>query len=155
MRNKIRLSNICKIGCPLTWKVGKSTKKCSFIHYSFHAYDLHVRARPFSKALLKREQEQKLGQNIFEVAIRLSKCASQNGKFYIESKVGIFNIFVVLSNIVCSVKNHTKRSSVLWLSYRFWGILISYCKFVMPKALKWDRVGLCNSIFHKNIHKDT
>ena len=110
MRNKIRLSNICKIGCPLTWKVGKSTKKCSFIHYSFHAYDLHVRARPFSKALLQREQEQKLGQNIFEVAIRLSKCASQNGKFYIESKVGIFNIFFVLSNRVlklgiCRKKN--------------------------------------------------
>ena len=124
MRNKIRLSNICKIGCPLTWKVGKSTKKCSFIHYSFHAYDLHVRARPFSKALLKREQEQKLGQNIFEVAIRLSKCASQNGKYYIESKVGIFNIFFVLSNRVLKLnieKNVNicfKKALISWPEFR-------------------------------------
>ena len=51
-------------------------------------------------AFFKREQEHKLGQNIFEVAIRLSKCDSQNGKYYIESKLGIFNIFVVLSNRV-------------------------------------------------------
>ena len=44
--------------------------------------------------------------------------------------------------------NRTPHKLSLWLYYRLWQILISYCKFIMPKALKWITLGLCISIFH-------
>ena len=35
----------------------------------------------------------------------------------------------------------------------FYQIPISYCKFIMPKALKWDMLCLCTLIFQYDIHK--
>ena len=36
---------------------------------------------------------------------------------------------------VCSSKFRSKHFLLLWPYYSFWGILNSYCKFVMPKAV--------------------
>jgi hypothetical protein len=37
----------------------------------------------------------------------------------------------------------------------FWQILISYCKFLMPRSLKWSILGAHIIILSKNIHKVT
>ena len=50
--------------------------------------------------------------------------------------------------------NRTTHKLWLWLYYRLWQILISYCKFIMPKALKWDMLSLSISIFHWDIPKN-
>ena len=42
--------------------------------------------------------------------------------------------------------------TLLWL---FWQILISYCKFLMPRPLKWSILGAHTIILSKNIHKGT
>ena len=42
--------------------------------------------------------------------------------------------------------------TLLWL---FWQILISYCKFLMPRPLKWSILGAHTIILSKNIHKVT
>ena len=42
--------------------------------------------------------------------------------------------------------------TLLWL---FWQILISYCKFLMPRPLKWSILGAHTKILSKNIHKVT
>ena len=40
--------------------------------------------------------------------------------------------------------------TLLWL---FWQILISYCKFLMPRPLKWSILGAHTILLSKNIHK--
>ena len=42
--------------------------------------------------------------------------------------------------------------TLLWL---FWQILISYCKFLMPRPLKWSILGAHTIILSKKIHKVT
>ena len=42
--------------------------------------------------------------------------------------------------------------TLLWL---FWQILISYCKFLMSRPLKWSILGTHTIILSKNIHKVT
>ena len=37
----------------------------------------------------------------------------------------------------------------------FWQILVSYCKFPMPRPLKWNLLGAHTIILSKNIHKVT
>ena len=41
------------------------------------------------------------------------------------------------------------------LSWLFWQILISYCKFLMSRSLKWSILGAHTIILAKNIHKVT
>ena len=70
------------------------------IHYSLHTYDFHVRAGPFSK-----ESKSKNWVKIFlklqsDHPNALRKMVSTIIINYIESKVGILNNFVVLSNRV-------------------------------------------------------
>ena len=36
----------------------------------------------------------------------------------------------------------------------FWQIVISYCKFLMSKALKWNILGVCTIIVSKDIYKN-
>ena len=40
--------------------------------------------------------------------------------------------------------------TVLWL---FWQILIQYCKFLMPRPLKWGILGASTIILSKDIDK--
>ena len=44
--------------------------------------------------------------------------------------------------------NHTLIVTVLWL---FWSILISYCKFFMPRPLKWGILGARTIILTEDI----
>ena len=37
----------------------------------------------------------------------------------------------------------------------FYQIIISYCKFIMPKAFKWCILGVGNIIASKDIHQIT
>ena len=41
--------------------------------------------------------------------------------------------------------------TLLWI---FWQILISYCKFLMPRPLKWGILGACIIILSQDIHKN-
>ena len=43
--------------------------------------------------------------------------------------------------------------SFVTLSRIFYQILISYCKFIMLKALKWGMLGFCTMIFQKDMDK--
>ena len=50
-------------------------------------------------------------------------------------------LHIYLSN-VWSIKIRTIQKLSLWLYYDFfWQILISYCKFLMPRPLKWSILG--------------
>ena len=57
------------------------------------------------------------------------------------------------AKVWCTI-NRTTHKLWLWLYYRLWQILISYCKFIMPKPLKWDMLSLSISIFHWDIPKN-
>ena len=37
------------------------------------------------------------------------------------------------------------------LSWILWQILISYCKFIMPKALKWGILHICTLVIYQDI----
>ena len=60
-----------------------------------------------------------------------------------------YGAITALTSVQVILVVNIKHFLLLWLYYRFfWGILFSYCKFAMPKALKWDILGLCISILH-------
>ena len=40
---------------------------------------------------------------------------------------------------------------LLWI---LWQILISYCKFILPKALKWGILHVCTMIIYQDIPKN-
>ena len=46
-----------------------------------------------------------------------------------------------------------KHYRIVSVSYLFWQILISYCKFIMQNALKWGSIHICIIVFHQDILK--
>ena len=64
-------------------------------------------------------------------------------------------IFQIIDGYVTNVwfiKIWTTHKLSLWL---FWQILILFCKFLMPRPLKWSIQGAHTIISSKNIHKVT
>ena len=80
-------------------------------------------------------------------------------------KVGTLSISLTSRNIsthqitngnVWCIKNLTKNELSLWLYILglFRQIIISFCKFLMPRPLKWCILGVNIIILSKVIHKD-
>ena len=101
---------------------------------------------------MKLSESEELGQIHFEIVFEYTYY-SEIFSDHIKCKVKISRLIVelyehkFLSNVLFTL-NHTKHKFSLWLYYKLWQVLISYCKFIMPKALNWDILGLCISIFH-------
>ena len=74
-------------------------------------------------------------------------------KFFIGIRVRMYFVFfwnitsVPLKKIVTCIC-HWLIVPLLWI---LWQILISYCKFIMPKALKWGILHICTLVIYQDI----
>ena len=81
-------------------------------------------------------------------------------QFYICLDFDIQNLFSTQKWRILILMKSDARYFVLLINRHFdsimilWQILISFCKFLMLKALKWDIFHLCASIFLGDIHKE-
>ena len=51
------------------------------------------------------------------------------------------------------LKGYQLAFVIVPLLYKMWHMLTSYCKFIMPKGLKWSILCLCILIPYQDIHK--